>query len=678
MRVGRIGTVSLMLASGVARAAATGSMQAAFDAATAELDAGRSAAAKAQFTALEARILAAAKPSPHSLAAARFGLGQALAREGDSAGAVAALSLAVPGLTLPAEARVRRDALIELGGLEELELDLPPAQSHYREALALMPADAGNDRFFTRMRIARATMFDDPSRAVDELRDATPDADATFAKDAGSRARWWSVYGRALMNAQRYREARAALDKALRYTGGLTLMVGQQTMIVRNDAALAAKLGGDLDKAIELTAYTGAGRISGAALTRPADGQPPACGGPGGIRPDDVAVVEFGIAPDGSVAVAEPIYASRPGPMAIEFARSVRGWRWTPEAARAVSPLFRNAARIEMRCTTRAERRSTLGLLTSAVAFGELADGSPTVDSQIEGSRTSVEQLRAAVAKAEANGHADLALLPPLTRLAGSRLIDRVEAQKAWARAVAVARAGSAPPSTIAVLSIARILSDPELDYKKRRANMQSGLAALASDPLIAGDARTLAGTRLVTADVTDSKETAATTMALLRQVVDLPAVTLATDDPIRRAAAVRLASLEAAGGDRAAAEATFKTSGLAPEQCALLDSTPVPFRIAASSADYPDALLRLGFEGWAVTEFDVLADGRTQSQRTVIAYPAFLFGDASTRILRRTTFRPTFRPDGALSCGGYQYPVQYRVPNASNYDRAKPGRRKS
>jgi hypothetical protein len=386
-----------------------------------------------------------------------------------------------------------------------------------------------------------------------------------------------------------------------------------------------------------------------------------------------VAVVQFAIASDGSVVDAEPIYASRPGPMAIEFARAVRDWRWAPEAALAVAPLFRSVARVEMRCTTRAERGSTIGLLTHAVAFGELAEGSPTVVSSADGGQETVEQLRAAVARAQASGAGDyLALLQPLTRLAGSRLIDRVEARAAWTRAVAVARAGRAPPATIAVLSIARILSDPEPDYQKRRANVRDGLAALGSDPGIAGDARTLAGVRLVTADATDSKKTGAATMALLRQVIGLPASALAADDPIRSAAAVRLASLEAASGDRASAEATFKTSGLAPAQCALLDSTPVPVRIAASSSDYPDALLRLGFEGWAVTEFDVLADGRTQSQRTVIAYPAFLFGDASNRILRRTTFRPTFRPDGAISCGGYQYPVSYLVRSTSNYTPAK------
>lgn len=68
------------------------------------------------------------------------------------------------------------------------------------------------------------------------------------------------------------------------------------------------------------------------------------------------------------------------------------------------------------------------------------------------------------------------------------------------------------------------------------------------------------------------------------------------------------------------------------------------------------------GFEGWAITEFDVTRDGRTENTRVLIAYPPFLFGDSAAHISKRTIYRPSFRPDGTLSCGGYRDHVNFRA----------------
>ena len=59
-----------------------------------------------------------------------------------------------------------------------------------------------------------------------------------------------------------------------------------------------------------------------------------------------------------------------------------------------------------------------------------------------------------------------------------------------------------------------------------------------------------------------------------------------------------------------------------------------------------------------------MLTTGKTQKQRTIIAYPPFLFGDTANRVLNRCVFRPTFRPEGAVNCGSYQFALSVTIPD--------------
>lgn len=89
----------------------------------------------------------------------------------------------------------------------------------------------------------------------------------------------------------------------------------------------------------------------------------------------------------------------------------------------------------------------------------------------------------------------------------------------------------------------------------------------------------------------------------------------------------------------------------------------PAVRRSGGSSADYPMEAVRLGFEGWARSAFDITADGRTVAPRVVIAYPPFVFDEAATGIARDTRYVGTFRPDGALACAGQQQSVIFKLP---------------
>jgi outer membrane biosynthesis protein TonB len=149
---------------------------------------------------------------------------------------------------------------------------------------------------------------------------------------------------------------------------------------------------------------------------------------------------------------------------------------------------------------------------------------------------------------------------------------------------------------------------------------------------------------------------------AMLDAVVNEPA--LPARHPLKIAAMLAQANVLAAAGDVPGARAVFEKTGLSAEQCASLGLQPTVKRSGASSSDYPLAAMKLGFEGWVRTEYDIAADGRTVAPRAVIAYPPFVFDEAATGILRDTRYTSTFRPEGALACSGEQQSIVFRLPD--------------
>jgi outer membrane biosynthesis protein TonB len=128
---------------------------------------------------------------------------------------------------------------------------------------------------------------------------------------------------------------------------------------------------------------------------------------------------------------------------------------------------------------------------------------------------------------------------------------------------------------------------------------------------------------------------------------------------PVRSYIKLRQQQAQAAGGPDA-----FRKSlrALLDEPAVLGD--PLSAATMRLLLSQPLAAMKLGFEGWVRTEYDIAADGRTVAPRAVIAYPPFVFDEAATGILRDTRYTSTFRPEGALACSGEQQSIVFRLPD--------------
>jgi hypothetical protein len=74
--------------------------------------------------------------------------------------------------------------------------------------------------------------------------------------------------------------------------------------------------------------------------------------------------------------------------------------------------------------------------------------------------------------------------------------------------------------------------------------------------------------------------------------------------------------------------------------------------RVVGRFSDGGDALG--ASKGWVTTEFDIDAAGRTANQRAIIAYPPFVFEQASVGIVKGARFEQRYRPEGGLGCAGW------------------------
>lgn len=639
-----------------------------FDAGEDALAAGKYAQAVEIFRALEAKLAARHAPTARSLAVARLRLGQSLIGTRDEAGAIAPLNSALPGLSATNDLPLRREGLQDLARAEEISFDLTAAAAHYREALALTPATEEKRRVVLRTNAARSGMFDDPGAVAADLQAALPEAERAFPRDKDALSQYWTIYGRALLNAHQNKPAVAALKKALDLTGGLNFKVTLNQLSVRADSALAAAISGNADQAAMFTAYTGAGRDEKNALTIPLDADPPSCGGVADIHPDDVAVVQFGLGEDGAVSGVTPVYASRPGPMAAAFAEAVAGWSWTPTEARKINLFFRLTPRLELRCTTKADRKSAGDLLDGDVRNWLAQQGADTVPFKTTGASDGryaarVQMLRARLADAErVDGPTSARLLPFLMALSDNPALNTEERRAAVARSARIADAARAPLAVRAFFAVGEIGMKAKNNWYADARRRARELDTIADAPRFAADTRVRGWLLLMASEALAEAHDRARARARLEELATLRGAGFAANDPIHQAASIRLASSQAAEGARAAATATFAKSGLDPSQCALLDATPQSTSRTYSADDFPERARSLGFEGWAVAEFDIRANGHTANPRAVIVYPPFLFGDASSKIVARSTYRPSFRPDGALSCGGYRDRVKYKL----------------
>lgn len=598
------------------------------------------------------RLEQAAKGNKRTRAIALVRKGNALFQLGEPDAAVAALRASL--IDLPeADASLREDrqqAHLILGRVAETGLDYATAANEYARAEQLAGSPSG--KLSALLGLASVQTFTDPSAAAATLNRAgaalrevkvARDVEALFARR----------HALLLLNNGDFAGAREHAKRAVRLLGGLSTRVNLDDIAARGDTALAMLLGGDPDNAREYMAYTGAGRIPGG-FGPGAEMRAPDCGGEAGLKPADVAVVEFSIGDEGQVTLATPIYAAGGPGVALEFARAVREWSWSPEKVKELPAFFRNRARIEMRCSTAFERPSIAKFLEADLAAWLAAKGAPLP--AVEGADAAlVAGQRAALEAAEAGGADRIAAVPHLFQLAMSSVTTREEINALARRALAIAEANGAPPTARLALDLIVQRSEDVETWGSRRYTRR--LEALAAKPEYAGDPRARAAALLLLADALPDGRGRAQLDGVAGEA------RLAANDPLKVGALIRIASMEQAEGKPEMARAAFEKSGLSADQCALVDKTPKMLSIGAGSNAFPQEAIRWGFEGWVATEYDISADGRVPAARAVLAYPPFVFSPAGEKVFRSARFEKTFRPDGGLGCGAQVSRVRFQMP---------------
>ena len=626
-----------------------------FDAASAAQLEGRCDVAIKGFETLEARPGTA--KNVKVLATIRLRKSLCLGVIGRIEEAVQNIGLALP--LLSPDNPIERDDIVRarlaLGRIALLEFDYARAKQEFSLAKSLLPAEKQIESL---VWLSRVTMFDPGLESIQYAEEALKIAGSLAGSSKTVLADLHTLHARALLNHGRKGEAFAELKKALASQGGLTLRVSLADVVTRSDLALAAMMNGDPEAARQYLAYTGAGRFEKSPFARAAQMEPPACGGPANLAPDDVAVVEFSIKDDGAVGYATPIFVSRNGPAGVEFARAVHGWSWKVADVAAIPLLFRQVTRVELRCSTSAERPDVTEMLGEDLVTW-LADNKFELFPANDNETMRFNAAKAEIGRRTASG-GGVALVPPLLALGVSPLATEDERQN-WlvqARDILVQVRAPVTVRSFFEVQIAYNSASGWGDGSRRREMLRTVLSQsdIAADPHASGTLR------LLIADSGYHSPAPVDATSLVLTTANDPR--LPAGDPLKTAALVRLATLQAKAGDIVAARESYEKTGLSAQQCALVDARPSLKRSGASSSDFPMEAMHWGFEGWVSVEFDILPDGKTSGLRAVVAYPPLVFRDAAVGILKDSRYEQTYRPDGGPGCGGARQAINFQIPH--------------
>lgn len=643
--------LSAATAGSVAPAAAppASTVQQAFDVASAAYEGEHWAEALAAFRALEARLT-----KSRTLAVIHVREGVALWRLGRNEDAVASLTdglarLPAGDATLAGDSFQGYVALARAYEALNLPVDAVAAFAKAEQAATDDGARAG-----ALAGSARIEAYLDPTRALAAI-------DKAIALSAGNpdkqlAGQMQTTRGRAQLDAGQFAAAGTSFDKAVSLLGGLTTKVSMSDIVARSDRAIAALLSGDDATAKKYLAYSASGNLEDG-FARGANMAPPDCGATTGLRPDDVAVVEFGIAPDGTVSYASPVYASRPGPAVAEFGRAVSRWSWAPESLAKIPPLFRLLTRVELRCSTASDRPTIQTYLDGAVRDWFATRGLPT-PKEAGVAAADLVMLRRELTERRAEARPPLELAPLLFEVArngAAPSAERYAASADWSRAVL-----SADPPALVRVTAATAAAMTARPFRKNASMPAGTFNGLLADPVIAADPHAINALRLRIAEIAFDRRDYAEARPQVQAVV--ADARLGPTDPLRSAAMLRSSAIALALGDLPAARTAFEQSGVSEEQCALIDASPVVTRRAGDARDYPTEAINWHISGWAVTEFDIRADGSTSGVRTTVAYPPFVFGKATVKIYERTRYTQSYRPSGGLGCSGFRASQGYRV----------------
>lgn len=228
--------------------------------------------------ALLARLNGYTKKTPSVIASVQVFLARAYWGASQNALALETATAALDGGGLDGADQVatRYDATSLAGEISEALLDLDLASARYEMAANL--GATPSEKAIALAGHIRTIMTIDPQKALiaaNALFSILPDDKA----NKQIRAAVNSLRARALMNSGQTKEALALYEAAVKGLGGLTARVDRNDVTARSDAALAAFLVGDNERAREFMAYTGAGILKGEGFKLGREMRPPQCGG---------------------------------------------------------------------------------------------------------------------------------------------------------------------------------------------------------------------------------------------------------------------------------------------------------------------------------------------------------------------------------------------------------------
>ena len=545
-----------------------------------------------------------------------------------------------------------------LGNAAYNRYDNAGAAIAYQKALTFKK---GEQRINLLGKLAKVTTFDGNAEALSYADEGLQILSAASKPNKDLLAAFHTLHARTLLNQGNAKDAYKELKTALTLSGGLTTRTTLSEVSLRNDLAMAAMLVGDKDEARLYLAYTGAGRIAKSPFSRAVSMDPPLCGEETGLRPDDVAVVEFSIADDGSVASAQTVYSRGSPQVAAAFGEAVSGWYWRPEDIAAIPAFYRLLTRVELRCSNVLDSgpgvMAPLRQRYKEWASSHLSSFAVTEDSQVKIATTLHTLADASAAKGDVMGQiAALGWLAEAEQASGQKRISIAN------EALSLAAKASVPQEVVNWLRIQRQLASIADERRRSRYNSDDlrAMVVLADDPAIAQDALAADTLILSAARGWNSTKIREAPELLLKVAEDRR---LQEHHPLRQLAWLDLAGKAAEEGDRTKAQDYFTRTGLTEEQCALLGEAPTMKRDNVSSNDYPMEAFMMGFEGWVRMEYDITTNGKTTNARPLVAYPPLIFVDAATGMAKNLQYNVSYRPGNSLACSAERQTINFVIP---------------
>ncbi|HKX22355.1 MAG TPA: energy transducer TonB, partial [Rhizorhapis sp.] len=373
-----------------------------------------------------------------------------------------------------------------------------------------------------------------------------------------------------------------------------------------------------------------------------------------------IAVVEFGIADNGTVASAHTVY-SRGGPaVAAAFGKAVSDWYWKPEDVAAIPPFYRMLTRIELRCSN---MLGSGGPGVMGPLRGRFREWATSQLPALDGSASNLGNLREMLHKyadeSVARGD-DKVRIAALGWLVDSEILSAQNRIAMTDEALGLATKTSVPQEVVNWLRIQRLQASIA-DKHRYNSKDLNALVTLSTEPAIAKDAL-----------AADTLMLDAARGPLSTKIKDASALLLnvAQDDrlperhPLRQLAWLDLAGKAIESGDGAKAQDYFSRTGLSEEQCALLGAPPILKRSNVSSNDYPIEALMMGFEGWVQIEHDITTSGKTINARPLVAYPPLIFVDAATGMAKELQYEVSYRPGSSLACSAKRQTFNFNIPS--------------